>query len=74
MTIVLKMFSRPWWIKARNRAARSAAQMFILAAGSDAMGWVNLRWDQVGLAIVGAIVLSVAHFILITPEEARRKA
>ncbi len=70
---MLKMFSRQWWIKARNRAVRSMAQMFILAAGTDALGWVNLRWDQVGLAVLGAAIVSLAHFILMTPEEARRK-
>lgn len=63
----MKLFSKQWWSATRDRAARSAAQGFILAVGSSVTPWMSLNWAYVAYATVGMGVLSFATSILISP-------
>lgn len=65
------MFTRKWWIAAGKRAARSAAQAFLLAFGTDQLHWLELDWKQVLISTVGMGVLSFATSIAFPPEEAK---
>lgn len=61
------MFTRTWWQAAGERAAKSAAQGFVLTFGSDVTGWLSLDWKTIVTATVGMGVLSLATSIITTP-------
>lgn len=64
------MFTRQWWKAASKRAARSAAQAFLVAFGTDQLHWLNLDWKQVLISTIGMGVASYATSIALPPEEA----
>lgn len=61
------MFSRKWWLAARDRAARSAAQGFLLLFGTTVPGWMSLDWKTLVYGTVGAAVLSLATSVAFPP-------
>lgn len=63
----MKLFSKDWWAAARDRAAKSAAQGFILAVGTAVTPWMHLNWTYVAYSAAGMAVLSFATSILISP-------
>lgn len=61
------MFSALWWKRALERAAKSAAQGFLLGVGTDAAGWLTLSWANVAIVTGGMAILSIATSIVTTP-------
>jgi hypothetical protein len=62
-----ELFSRRWWRSARNRAARSAAQAFLLATGSAGIGWKQLNVLDVGIIVAAFFTASIATSIAFNP-------
>lgn len=58
------LFTKKWWLIARNRAARSAAQGFTLTATplitAGMAGAVQFGWMQVAIIAYGTIGMGVA--------------
>lgn len=67
----MTMFTKLWWKKALERVVRSLAQAVILALGTDAAGLLDLDWGDALVLVIGYPLLSFAHFIVWTPEEAK---
>jgi len=61
------MFTRLFWLKAIERAVKTAAQTAILAAGSDLIDVTVLDWQQVGAFALGGAVLSILTSIASAP-------
>ena len=53
------IFTKAFWLKALERAVKTAAQAALLAAGSDLVDVTTLDWQQVAFFAAGGAVLSV---------------
>lgn len=60
------MWTKTWWRKVADRAAKTAAQTFILTVGSDMLGWMKLDWKFIAVAVVGMAALSFATSVATT--------
>jgi hypothetical protein len=54
------MFSRDFWIAATERAAKTAAQVFLALAGAQAFNVLTADWQALVGVTAGAAVLSYA--------------
>lgn len=61
------MFSKNWWKSTLDRAVKTAAQTFIVALGTDQLGWLALNWGQIGVFVGISTLLSFATSIASTP-------
>ena len=61
------MLTKVFWLKALERAVKTAAQAALLAAGSDLVDVTTLDWQQVGFFAIGGAVLSVLTSLASTP-------
>jgi hypothetical protein len=52
------MFSKPFWVAATERAAKSAAQAAIIAFGGDVVNAWAIDVKEVGGIVLGAAILS----------------
>lgn len=61
------MFSKKWWKKTGERAAKTIAQTLIMMIGTDATGFRHLDWQFIATAAAVMALLSLASSILTTP-------
>lgn len=61
------MFTRAFWRQALERAAKSAAQAFLLYCAGSRIDWVTFEWGTAGWAALGGAVLSVATSLVSSP-------
>jgi len=52
------MFTRTFWLKATERAVKSAAQSALLVFGADQINALTANWADVGGFALGGAVLS----------------
>lgn len=65
----MNLFTKRWWIAARDRAARSVSQTFLLFSPAAMWGWMDVDWRLMLYALPGAALMSLANSILYPPPE-----
>lgn len=60
------MFSKKWWGKTLERAARAGAYISTTLIGSDRLGWMNLDWEAILRSTGIVMLLSLLGSILAT--------
>lgn len=58
------MFTKQFWIKATERAAKTAAQSALLVFGAEQVNALNADWADVGGFALGGAVLSYLFSIV----------
>jgi len=67
----MKLFTKPWWEAARDRAAKSAAQGFLLSIPPSTAGFMGADWRLIAYMTVGMGLVSLATSIVMPPPEIR---
>lgn len=65
----MSLFTRTWWVAARDRVARSVAQTFLLFSPAATWGWMDVDWRLMLYALPGAALMSFANSIISPPPE-----
>lgn len=60
------MFTKSFWLQTAERLVKTAAGTFITLMGSDAAGWMALDWGNIGMGVLGTVILSLAFSLAST--------
>jgi hypothetical protein len=61
------MFSRKWWLAARERMAKTGAQTLIGMIGFEVTGFKDLNVTEIAIAVAVFMLLSLCTSIVMTP-------
>jgi r1t holin len=61
------MFSKKWWQRAGERAAKTSAQVLILMLGQEWADYADRDWRFIGVSLIAAALLSLATSVITTP-------
>lgn len=67
MTRRMKLFSKAWWEAANERAAKTAAQGFLLGVGPTVTSWMGADWKLLVYLTIGGALTSYATSITVPP-------
>ena len=67
------MFSKKWWLAARERMAKTGAQTLIGMVGFEVTGLKDINVTEIAVAVPVFMLLSLCTSIIMTPTPAQEQ-